>query len=111
MLRLELSDDEIKSVRSLIRDVAAEYDCVENINFLNNACLYAHELPRRVRSFLNDFRLKEPPSGFCILKLFFNKGSTASNLSAYRRRFSSTCSSSFHAAIEACCTDRLIAEP
>jgi Fe(II)/alpha-ketoglutarate-dependent arginine beta-hydroxylase len=67
MLRLELSDDEIKSVKSLIRDVAAEYDCVENINFLNNACLYAHELPRRVRSFLNDFRLKEPPSGFCII--------------------------------------------
>jgi Fe(II)/alpha-ketoglutarate-dependent arginine beta-hydroxylase len=67
MLRLELSDGEIESIKSLIRDVAAEYECVENVDFLNNACLYAHELPRRVRSFLNDFRLKEPPSGVCII--------------------------------------------
>jgi Fe(II)/alpha-ketoglutarate-dependent arginine beta-hydroxylase len=67
MLRLELSDGEIKSIKSLIMDVAAEYDCVENIDFLNNACLYAHELPRRVRAFLNDFRLNEPPSGCCVI--------------------------------------------
>src|SRR5262245_39186357 len=67
MLRLELSDGEIESIKSLIRDVAAEYDHVENIDFLRNACLYAQELPRRVRSFLNVFRLKEPPSGVCII--------------------------------------------
>jgi len=67
MWRLELSDGEIKSIRSLITEIAAEHKCVENAEFLNNASLYAHELPRRVRSFLNDFRLKEPKSGVCII--------------------------------------------
>jgi Fe(II)/alpha-ketoglutarate-dependent arginine beta-hydroxylase len=67
MLRLELSDDEIESIKSLITDVATEYRSVEDVEFLNNACLYAHELPRRVRSFLNVFRLKELPPGVCII--------------------------------------------
>jgi len=67
MLRLELSDDEIESIRSLIADVVAEYQTVEDIDFLNNACLYAHSLPRRVRAFLGDFRLKEPEPGFCVI--------------------------------------------
>jgi len=67
MRRLELSDGEIESIRSLITDVAAKHKSVESVEFLNNACLYAHELPRRVRSFLNEFRLKEPKSGFCII--------------------------------------------
>ena len=67
MWRLEFSDDEIKFVRSLITEIATEYDSVENVEFLNNACYYAHELPRRVRKFLNDFRLKEPPSGVCVI--------------------------------------------
>ena len=67
MLRMELSDGEIESIRLLVRDVAAEYQNAENMDFLDNAYLYAHELPRRVRSFLNDFRLKEPSSGFCII--------------------------------------------
>ena len=67
MWRLELSDGEIESIRSLITEVAAEHKSVESAEFLNNACLYAHELPRRVRSFLNEFRLKEPKSGVCII--------------------------------------------
>jgi Fe(II)/alpha-ketoglutarate-dependent arginine beta-hydroxylase len=67
MLRLELSEGEIESIRSLITGIAAEYDSVENTDFLDNACLYAHGLPWRVRSFLNDFRLKEPQSGICII--------------------------------------------
>jgi Fe(II)/alpha-ketoglutarate-dependent arginine beta-hydroxylase len=67
MWRLELSDDEIKSIRSLVTDIADEYKSVENVEFLNKACLYAHELPWRVRAFLNDFRLEEPPSGVCII--------------------------------------------
>jgi Fe(II)/alpha-ketoglutarate-dependent arginine beta-hydroxylase len=67
MLRLELSDSEIESIRSLITNIAAEYKSVEEEAFLNKACLYAHELPWRVRSFLNEFRLKEPESGFCII--------------------------------------------
>jgi Fe(II)/alpha-ketoglutarate-dependent arginine beta-hydroxylase len=67
MLRLELTGGEIKSIQSLINNIAAEYDSVENVDFLNRAILYAHELPLRVRSFLNDFRLNEPPSGVCTI--------------------------------------------
>ena len=67
MWRLELSDGEIESIVSLITNIAAEYKSVEDINFLNSACLCAHELPRRVRAFLNDFRLMEPQPGVCII--------------------------------------------
>ena len=67
MLRLELRDDELKSIKSLITGIADEYESVESADFLSNACMYAHELPRRVRSFLNDFRLKESRSGVCII--------------------------------------------
>jgi Fe(II)/alpha-ketoglutarate-dependent arginine beta-hydroxylase len=67
MWRLELTESEIESIRTLITGIAAEYRSVEDPDFLNNACLYAHELPRRVRTFLSDFRLKEPEVGVCII--------------------------------------------
>jgi Fe(II)/alpha-ketoglutarate-dependent arginine beta-hydroxylase len=67
MWRLELSGDEIESIRLLVTDIAAKYQSAEDEDFLNDACLYAHELPRRVRAFMNEFRLKEPKSGVCII--------------------------------------------
>src|SRR5215475_12884146 len=67
MWRLKLSEGEIESIKSLITEVTAKYESVEDRDFLNNACLYAHMLPWRVRTFLNDFRLKEPESGVCII--------------------------------------------
>jgi Fe(II)/alpha-ketoglutarate-dependent arginine beta-hydroxylase len=67
MMKLELSDSEIESIGALITDVAAEYKSVEDADFLNNANLYAHQLPWRLRSFLNDFRQVEPLPGFCII--------------------------------------------
>jgi Fe(II)/alpha-ketoglutarate-dependent arginine beta-hydroxylase len=67
MWRLELSGAEIESINSLLTSVTTEYKSVEGVDFLNNAHLYAHELPRRVRSFLNDFRLQEPHPGVCII--------------------------------------------
>ena len=67
MLRLKLSDNEVSSIKALITEIAAGYESVESVDFLNDACLYAHELPWRVRSFLNDFRLKEPHPGVCVI--------------------------------------------
>lgn len=67
MIKLELSDSEIESIKALITDVVAEYKSVEDADFINKASLYAHQLPWRLRSFLNDFRLKEPGSGFCVI--------------------------------------------
>lgn len=67
MWRLELSDSEIESIKALVSDIAVEYQSAENEDFLNNAFLYAHELPRRVRSFLNEFRNEEPELGVCVI--------------------------------------------
>jgi enduracididine beta-hydroxylase len=67
MMKLELSDSEIESIVALVTDVANEYKSVENADFLDRVTLYAHQLPWRLRSFLNDFRLKEPSSGFCVI--------------------------------------------
>ena len=67
MWRLSLSDQEIKEIQVLVSEIASECESAESDDFLAKACIYAHELPRRVRVFLNDFRLKEPPSGISII--------------------------------------------
>lgn len=67
MMKLELSDSEIETIRALVTDVADEYKSVEAADFLDHVILYAHQLPWRLRSFLNDFRLKESSSGFCVV--------------------------------------------
>jgi Fe(II)/alpha-ketoglutarate-dependent arginine beta-hydroxylase len=67
MMKLELSDSEIESIRALVTEIASEYKSVEDADFLDNATLYAHQLPWRLRSFLNEFRLKERAPGFCVI--------------------------------------------
>jgi Fe(II)/alpha-ketoglutarate-dependent arginine beta-hydroxylase len=67
MWRLELSDSEIESIKALVSDIAVEYQSAENEDFLSNASLYAHELPRRLRSFLNEFRNEGPKLGVCVV--------------------------------------------
>jgi hypothetical protein len=64
--RLELTDEEIEAIRPLLREVASLYGSVEEADFLDNASTYAHELPRRLRAFLNTFRLAEP-WGVCVI--------------------------------------------
>jgi Fe(II)/alpha-ketoglutarate-dependent arginine beta-hydroxylase len=67
MWKIELSDTEIVETQKLLKYVAAKIETVESEAFLKDAVLYAHEIPIRVRSFLNDFRLQEPPSGICLV--------------------------------------------
>ena len=67
MNRFWLSDDEIASIRLLLKDITSRYKSVEDEELLDDICLYAHELPRGVRSFLNDFKLREPSPGCCII--------------------------------------------
>lgn len=67
MMKLELSEIDIESIRALVTNVADIYKSAEDVDFLDQATLYAHQLPWRLRSFLNDFRLKEPTSGFCVI--------------------------------------------
>ena len=66
MHKLALGEEELGEIRLLVREVASRYDSVEETDFLNNVSTYAQEMPRRLREFLNIFRLKEP-SGVCLI--------------------------------------------
>jgi len=66
MHRLELADEEVETIRPLVKEVASHHGSVEEADFLNSASTYAQELPRRLRAFLNAFRLAEP-SGVCVI--------------------------------------------
>ena len=66
MHTIELTDGETREIRSLVEEVASRHRSVEKADFLDNARTYAQELPRRLRVFLNTFRLTEP-SGVCVV--------------------------------------------
>lgn len=66
MHRLELAHEDVEAIRPLLKEVAARHGSVEDEVFLDEASTYAQELPRRLRAFLNTFRVKEP-SGICVI--------------------------------------------
>ena len=66
MRRLAMTEEEIEAIRPLVEEVTSRHVSVEDADFLDRAIMYAQELPRRVRAFLNDFRLMEP-SGVCVV--------------------------------------------
>ncbi|MES1243390.1 MAG: guanitoxin biosynthesis L-enduracididine beta-hydroxylase GntD [Acidobacteriota bacterium] len=70
MSRLMLSNDEIGCIKTLIGELASRFDTAEDPAFLQDAPVYAHELPRRVREFLNVFRLCEPDEALCTISGF-----------------------------------------
>src|SRR5215203_4681810 len=62
----ELADEELEVIRPLVEELASLHGSVEEAAFLDNVSTYAQELPRRLRAFLNTFRLTEP-SGVCLI--------------------------------------------
>jgi hypothetical protein len=64
--RLVLTEEELGEIRLLVREVASRHRSVEGADFLDNVSTYAQEMPRRLRVFLNTFRLTEP-SGCCLI--------------------------------------------
>ncbi len=66
MYRMTLDGREIDDIYRLLGEITAQYSSVESPELLRNASVLAHELPRRVRAFLNDFRITEP-SGVAVL--------------------------------------------
>ena len=66
MYRLALTEGEVGEILPLVKEVASQYGSVEEVGFLDSASTYAQELPRRLRRFLNAFRLWEP-SGVCVI--------------------------------------------
>jgi Fe(II)/alpha-ketoglutarate-dependent arginine beta-hydroxylase len=65
-----LSFDEIDVINALLKELAERYDSVEDKEFLNEAQVYAHELPRRIRTALNNFRLFGNQTGLFLIAGF-----------------------------------------
>jgi hypothetical protein len=61
-----LTEEELGAIRPLVKEAASRHGSVEEADFLDNASTYAQELPRRLRAFLNTFRLAEP-WGVCLI--------------------------------------------
>jgi Fe(II)/alpha-ketoglutarate-dependent arginine beta-hydroxylase len=68
MNTLSLEAAECDSIESLLDKITSQYTSIEDENFLKDSPVFAHELPRRVRAFLNDFRMLESPSGACLIR-------------------------------------------
>lgn len=67
MWALSLSAHEVEVVQALTHEIASEHQSVEEPQFIRHATIYAHELPRRIREFLSDFKLFEPADGVCLI--------------------------------------------
>lgn len=67
MNTLSLQPEEIHALRRLLAAVKAEHSSAEDEAFLHQAPVYAAELPRRIRAFVNDFKLLEPAAGACLI--------------------------------------------
>lgn len=67
MTKLRLTTDEANSMQALAGSIAKDHRSTEEPEFLDNATVYAHELPRRLRQAFNEFRLNEPQSALLIV--------------------------------------------
>lgn len=70
MHRVKLSPEEVNTIKSLLAEAVAQYSSVEDPRFLRDAMVIAHEFPRRVRAFLNDFRQLEFSPSVCVVSGF-----------------------------------------
>src|ERR1700681_2893526 len=70
MSKFILNPEEIAPLREMIGGIAAAYDFAEDPEFLMEAAVAAHEMPRRLRSALIRFKLDEPDSAVLIVSGF-----------------------------------------
>lgn len=70
MSKLSLTNEENASIRSLLDVLMSKHSSAEDPQFLSEAWVFAHELPRRIRSFLNDFKQSEQAPGICLISGF-----------------------------------------
>jgi Fe(II)/alpha-ketoglutarate-dependent arginine beta-hydroxylase len=67
MSRIVMTAEEVMETRALIGELAWRYGSAEDEDFLNEADVIAHELPRRVRKALRQFRLFEPEGAMIVV--------------------------------------------
>jgi Fe(II)/alpha-ketoglutarate-dependent arginine beta-hydroxylase len=66
-MRITLDPTELGQTLELLDHTSARFQSAEQPEFLAEATVLAHELPRRVREALNKFRVFEPPSAICVI--------------------------------------------
>lgn len=64
--RLTLTPEEVVEIRSLLENLRTRWTSIQEGDFHNQAPLFAHQLPLRVRRHLNHFRLSEPEE-ICLI--------------------------------------------
>jgi Fe(II)/alpha-ketoglutarate-dependent arginine beta-hydroxylase len=64
----QLTADEVGEITALTSTLADAYGGVENPEFQRDMTVYAQELPRRVRRYLNDLRLFEPAEAVGLIR-------------------------------------------
>jgi enduracididine beta-hydroxylase len=67
MTRIVMTPEEVADTRSLVGELARRYPGAEHQEFLDEADVIAHELPRRIRKELRSFRLFEPQSALLMV--------------------------------------------
>jgi len=67
MSRITMTADEVAETRALVSPLAERYRSPETPEFLNEADVLAHDLPRRIRKTLREFRLFEPEGALLIV--------------------------------------------
>lgn len=67
MTRIVMTPEEVADTRALVAGLARRYPGPEHQGFLDEADVIAHELPRRIRKELREFRLFEPESALLMV--------------------------------------------
>lgn len=67
---IELDDFDVKKIRRLLSEIAANLTTVESSEFLMQATLMSHELPRSFRKRMEEFRLDEHGCGAVVIRGF-----------------------------------------
>jgi L-asparagine oxygenase len=67
--QMRLSNEEIAVIVPLVDGLCAEYRSIEDPQLIARAPLYSHELPLRLREFLEQYRVEEP-SAVCLISGF-----------------------------------------
>ena len=66
----KLTQDDIREIDTLLDEITGRYKTVEDDEFVRNATVYSHDLPRPVRSFINDFKTRDDGEGYCVVSGF-----------------------------------------
>ncbi len=68
MSKIRMTEAEVEETRAVISELAGRYASVEDQDFLDEANVMAHELPRRIRRELRNFRLFEPEGAMVVVR-------------------------------------------